>query len=295
MDKFPYIFDDENFHCVLKGSGENSKGVSVCIHGDETAGLDAIQRIVETDHDRSKYKYLHLIGGNPRAYAAKKRFLEANLNRVHGDPALIPTDMLNSYERRVAERLEPIFRKCDQLMDVHQSFSDDDFIVCKEDSLPLAKSMASPRIMISPETKHYTDPKHAVVSSTDHFMNAIGKQGIVYEFGDMRNEDQTNNINKAFDEILNFVTEKSSPNTTETVEVYRTKVVYVTQKHYIAEKSSIPFSPLETGQVIGHDGGEPIIVSKEQDGLSFMLGFPEQPIPGQEAFMMGKKTIESRN
>jgi len=294
LSKFPAIFDEDNYLLSLQGEGSDVVGISGCIHGNERIGLEVIRKIATQKHDRSQYKTLHLIGGNPRAYQANKRFIEANLNRVNGDSALIPESMSKSYERKIAIRLEKIFRECDKLLDIHQAFSDDDFIVCKKASLPLAKSMASPRIVISPELEHYTEQKGIAVSSTDHFMNSIGKQGIVYEFGDMRSPDQTQNIEKAYQEALSFITNQASTNASQFVDVFRTKMAYVTREHYVSNPEIKPFSTLHTGQIIGTDGDHSITVKEDQDGWAFILGFPEQPIPGQEAFMIGEKSIESR-
>jgi len=62
--------------------------VTVCIHGDERAGLFAVNELLEEGAiaellaRRPPETKLTLMVGNPLALAANKRFLERNLNRV---------------------------------------------------------------------------------------------------------------------------------------------------------------------------------------------------------------------
>lgn len=88
------------------------------VHGNETCGTRAIRRvIVEIESGE-----LGLVAGqvtfvpvtNPLAYARRQRMGERNLNRN-----LVPTDSPREFEDRIANRLCPLLRQHDALLDLH--------------------------------------------------------------------------------------------------------------------------------------------------------------------------------
>ncbi len=287
-EKFPDQFTKKSFHRKIEGSGNENIAIIGAIHGNERIGIEVIKELLQKNEFNEKsFKNLYLVGGNPRAYAENKRFIEANLNRCFGkenDKSL--KHLENSYERAIAKEIQKILEKCQRVLDIHQSRSKDNFIVCKKGSLGLAKKMNAQMIIISPELGHYDDPEGISVGSTDKFVDSIGKKGIVYEFGDMHAPDQTENIKNAYQESLNFISNKSrensgSPEIIETIFVYRTK------ENFILNPEIKQFSVLKQNQIIGNDGDKVIKVHPEHVGHKIYFAKSEKNI-GQEAFFIGR-------
>ena len=287
-EKFPNKFTEKSFYQEIQGSGKENLAIIGAIHGNERIGIEVIKELLQKNEFNEKsFNKLYLIGGNPRAYAENKRFTEANLNRCFGDENDKSLKHLeNSYERAIAKEIQKILRKCHRVLDIHQSRSKDNFIVCKKGSLDLAKKMNAKMIIISPELEHYDDPEGISVGSTDKFVDSIGQKGIVYEFGDMHAPDQTENIKNAYQESLNFIHNKpreksGSPEIIETIFVYRTKI------NFILDPAIKQFSILKQGQTIGTDGDNIIKVQPEHVGHKIYFAKSEKNI-GQEAFFIGR-------
>lgn len=93
----------------------------IATHGDEKIGPEVITKL-----KRPKLHTLFdVLVANPRALAANKRFLEADLNRSYpGDSRSI------IYEKRLAACNLEIARKYDYVIDIHEaSAGKDDFII----------------------------------------------------------------------------------------------------------------------------------------------------------------------
>jgi predicted deacylase len=89
------------------------------VHGNEKCGSDAILNRVlprlqskEMDIIRGRVTFVPIC--NPRAYAADKRYIEANLNR-HMGPKVHP----QHYEDHLMNALVPYLQNCDVLVDIH--------------------------------------------------------------------------------------------------------------------------------------------------------------------------------
>ena len=98
--------------------------VTAAVHGNETCGTFAIERLVK----QFELGELKLLKGlvtfvpvtNPKAYRLKRRAGDRNLNR-----RLMPTDMPVQYEDHIANWLCPLLAEHDGLLDLHSFQSGD--------------------------------------------------------------------------------------------------------------------------------------------------------------------------
>lgn len=92
------------------------------IHGTEPCGRYAIERVIhdlETGKKKLKSGKITFVPmANPRASATDKRFIEDNLNRVFE-----PHENPDSYEKRLANYLVPLFHEADVILDIHSTMA----------------------------------------------------------------------------------------------------------------------------------------------------------------------------
>lgn len=98
------------------GDGEPELAVISAVHGDEPAGVRAIERLLDDDPDVDRP--IKLVVANERALEAGVRFVDVDLNRVYpGDPDA------DSHERRLAARLHDVIDGC-RVIDLHETVSE---------------------------------------------------------------------------------------------------------------------------------------------------------------------------
>ncbi len=92
--------------------------VTVAVHGDETGPLWSAAELVRALHDGRQSCAVHLtiLVGNPVAVLAGRRFVEEDLNRA---VRLVPRT--HTVEGRRAERLKPVLRETEFLLELHQT------------------------------------------------------------------------------------------------------------------------------------------------------------------------------
>jgi succinylglutamate desuccinylase len=89
------------------------------VHGDEVIGVHAIAKWLHhmVDTQQIPSRPFSVLLGNPRAFAANRRFTERDLNRCFD--ASNPIADVYEYDR--AKALEPLLRNTDLLLDIHQT------------------------------------------------------------------------------------------------------------------------------------------------------------------------------
>eukprot|EP01118_Nematostelium_gracile_P010237 TRINITY_DN350_c0_g1_i1.p1 TRINITY_DN350_c0_g1~~TRINITY_DN350_c0_g1_i1.p1 ORF type:complete len:331 (+),score=75.79 TRINITY_DN350_c0_g1_i1:89-994(+) len=103
-----------------------SKLVTVCIHGDETAGLVATNELIQEGFFDSidENTNVTIMIGNPRAVNENKRFIDMNLNRVFTPQLINPSTRFDTLSKDLYElsRLDEVaeqIKRADHLLDLH--------------------------------------------------------------------------------------------------------------------------------------------------------------------------------
>ena len=107
------------------------------IHGNERIGKAVILKLSHEINPKKLCGELILIFGNPAAYAANKRFINFDLNRLF-NPSQIgilkgkPIHSLNIEEKRALE-IEPYLQKANYLLDIHSTIKPSvPFVYCEK-------------------------------------------------------------------------------------------------------------------------------------------------------------------
>lgn len=99
---------------TVESPGETSVAIVSCLHGDETCGKRAIERVVGKYGEIEGVKF---VVANPRAYAKEERYIDDDLNRMFSDEG-----DSDSYERRLAAELSEELQGHD-VLDLHSTES----------------------------------------------------------------------------------------------------------------------------------------------------------------------------
>lgn len=158
---------------IIKISGElpgKTVAVFAGVHGNEKAGILAIQEIIEILRIDSGTAYFVL--ANPPAIEQGVRFIEKNLNRrfyryVTG----------KSWEDKRARALITLLNKCDALLDLHGYNGEEDtpFIITSDPTHTLVSSLNIPIVI--------TGFDQIGRGGSDWYMSSCGKLGICLECG----------------------------------------------------------------------------------------------------------------
>jgi len=113
------VINSEGFQLVSFDSGK--PGLTVCIsggvHGDETSGIKAIQKLEQQLLSGEKLLSGRLLTlmANQEAIKLKKRYVDFDLNRAFSNPDAI------GHESNLAKRLKPHLKGIDYLLDLHST------------------------------------------------------------------------------------------------------------------------------------------------------------------------------
>ena len=103
------------------GQSDYTIHLSGIIHGNEVGSLPTLIRLIE-DLETSRVKFggkITITLGNPEASKSKRRFMDADLNRLF----LVdqPLEHQQTHEGKRAQAMMPILDECDLILDLHQT------------------------------------------------------------------------------------------------------------------------------------------------------------------------------
>lgn len=126
------------------GTGEPTRGIVVCLHGNEPCGLAVLPLLRELRFTGT----VKFVIGNPRALKQKKRYIEQDLN------SSFPGSERGAYEARRAKEILAILSDCDEVLDLHStSRSEKPFGISigRESSFVLAEQLGLRRLVVMPK------------------------------------------------------------------------------------------------------------------------------------------------
>jgi predicted deacylase len=183
---------------VFAGGGPGPRLLVLgAIHGNETAGPEAIRRLVA---DLESRKVVLTVGEltvvpvcNQRAYGQKTRYVDENLNRVfRKNPN--PT----SYEQRCANRLTDFFDQADYVLDLHSQHVEGRSYCFAQNNSPKLLDFAralGPECISFDWAKLYPEGDF----TTESYAESLGVVGTLVECGSHNNP---KTIDVAYDTIL---------------------------------------------------------------------------------------------
>lgn len=251
--------------------------VLVGVHGDETCGVEVLRELLpslEIDKGRVFIGY-----GNPPAIAAKKRFLEKNLNRMFvSDDKLSPEDV-RSYEYKRAQYLKPYLEKADAVLDIHSNpwKEKQTFAICEANATDIAQFLPTNLLVSGFDA---VEP-----GGVDYYMNSIGKIGVCFECGYLDDEHSRRAAREA---IVAFLKARGHIQNDLIQQLQsRVHIFYKGFSKTNSFKLARPFLNFERiaqGEVIGKDGAEVLVAPKDSVILFARNGFSV----GSEIFLLGE-------
>jgi succinylglutamate desuccinylase len=292
------------------------------VHGNETCGAKAIQRVVE-EFGRQVF---HLESGsvtfvpvtNPLAYSLGQRIGDRNLNRN-----LSPTAVAEDFEDHIANWLCPLLAQHDVLLDLHSFHTPGQPFVMvgpennqgelepfshATEEKALARHLGVHRfvegwldtyakgverrvrdahqVILSDALN--TDPRYGV--GTTEYMRAVGGYGVTLECGQHDDPHAPDVAYRAILNTLSFLKMIALPAPAPVTNIESLRLCEVIDKIDTNDKFSrawASFDPFHAGDLIGtrHDGTK---ITAEHDGY---IVFPNpNSTPGQEWFYLAKAT-----
>jgi succinylglutamate desuccinylase len=144
-------------------------GLFAGVHGNETAGIWALQNI--TPELKLTKGSVYIVYANPPAIEKNVRMVTKNLNRC-----FVSSNNGESYEDKRARELMEILDECDTLLDLHMFYEPGEpFAICEDNSLSVAAVLP---LKIVSTGWVATEP-----GATDGYMYSQGKQALCVECG----------------------------------------------------------------------------------------------------------------
>jgi succinylglutamate desuccinylase len=223
------------------GTGSPIVTITACVHGNEILGKRTFELVEKLSITKGT---VNLILANEPAILAKKRFIDADLNRS------FPGSASGNTEQRIAAEIMPIISKCDFLLDLHTTTGSTEpmLIVTKKTDLPEKIPVANV-ILIQGD---------GIASEGNLITNT--KNGIVLElFEGTPVEQMFSNVQQF---LLNTGIEFSDAPDKKTVQKKHFRMTGSIPKQDNSVYSIINFQDVKTGDVIGQLGDNKIIATK---------------------------------
>ncbi|PCJ19601.1 MAG: hypothetical protein COB02_07595 [Candidatus Cloacimonadota bacterium] len=103
---------------ISSGNDGNNYLILICIHGNETCGLEAILSLQKSGELKSLLKSgtLSILLANPKAYEQKRRYINCDLNR-----SIAKNDLKFDYEIQRSKIVEKYIENADFVLDIHST------------------------------------------------------------------------------------------------------------------------------------------------------------------------------
>jgi len=179
--------------CEIVNIGSNGPVVGVVglVHGDETCGRYVLDQLIK-DNGVDGLN-LKLIYANLPAEQQKKRYVEANLNRI------FPGDPSGKLEEQIAYALREHLIGCDFVIDIHATYDETPaFAISTIDNAAYEKIAA----MTGLENYVVMTNKLANGKALIDFVNQNGGKGISFEAG---KADEPKTSENAMNTVMNFL------------------------------------------------------------------------------------------
>jgi len=288
----PYTSTHLTFGC-LDGTPKRSKLITACIHGDEIAGMIAVNELIEEgffDHGfDTENERVTIILGNPQAVIQKKRFIDINLNRIFTSQFInqnlqediLPGDLYElSRLREIAKEIE----LCDDFLDLHSTSAPTlpfAIVAPTANSEAMAKQFPI-RFVLHNVTK-------VIFGTSIDYAFSMNKDAVCVECGQ---HSQRSTIDVAKQTIRAFVSGYCDRSPKEVLFVDKSVIL---RNGFKFSKLTKAFDKVEYNQTIARDDVVGEIKCPYEQG-AFLIMPIANPVLGEEAWLWGHpKTSENKS
>jgi len=278
----PYINTKLTFGC-LDSKAVRNKLITVCIHGDEIAGLIAVNELIEEgffEYGLSKKERVTIMIGNPEAVIQKKRFIDINLNRIFTSQfthANLQEDMIKKgYELSRLNEIVAEIQKCDSFLDIHSTSAP---------TLPFAivgPTPQSEKVGKSFPVKFVLhNVVRVIVGTSVEYAHSLNKEAVCVECGQHNDRDT---VEIAKETIRAFVTGVADNSPKEILSVESSETL---RRGFKFCKSCKAFGRVKYHELIAHDDVVGDIRCPFVEG-AFLIMPIANPVEGEEAWLWGR-------
>lgn len=247
--------------------------IMVWVHANEHTGVLALQELMN-EWLQVRSGTVYCIFANLEWIKQKKRYIDVNMNRCFGRTC-------SGYEAGRIKEILPFLQKSDYLLDIHNT-----------------TDQSAPKFIIGErdEMYKYFDVKVAVSwldrlhpGWSDGYMNSIGKVGLCLECGSII-DDTADTVPFAKYNIVNFLKATSNlagnPKTYQVQQKLCCDEIYTTKNWPFKLIQSLKeFEQVKAWQLIGYDGAEKVIVTRD----AYILFARNTIARGEECFVLSQK------
>lgn len=265
----------EGMRIIEVGQGEPQFTITTCVHGDETCGRVAVNRLLSYAQSFEApffRKPVRFIVANEKARVEGKRYVDADLNRLFpGDPES------SIYEERLAAALMDIIEDT-KVLDLHSTVSSDKPVAyvheCNETVQELACSTGLGRV-VATTREFFTD---AIIAHADAVTVECGLKG---RPSAVANAHSILRSFLSFYDVLPGAMDRPDPELFEMIGMVRKSGKGEQEYEFLAEN----FELVEEGEPFATEGGTmmratepfyPILMSA--NGYDDVLGYKGQKI-----------------
>lgn len=270
------MFDFEKIYHKQSSADGPSLVIMAGVHGNETAGILALQKFITEDMMLEKGS-LTMIFGNPRAIDASVRYVEKNLNRC-----FYTGQQGTSYEEQRAQEIMPYLDNADALLDLHASNIPDSepFIICETLALPVARKFDMSILSTGWDA---IEP-----GATDGYMFQQDKVGICAECGYAKAGEQYQDL--AYDTLRRFLDHYGvlayayeKPNEQLQRLLHVDEIIMKKHEDFVFTRMYPDFTTLAQGECFAKDGERDYCVDRER---VIVFANPDKEVGG-EACILG--------
>jgi len=283
------------FGCNDKTKITKRKLITVCMHGDETCGMFAVNELIQegffTQMMKQSTVKLTVMLANPRGVKEKKRFIDVNLNRIfHADklkrkdkviqpetPMGEDPDLVENYEVGLVQKLADAISDCDEYIDIHSTSASSQPFALPAGDIESEKMATSFCIdfVIEKLVK-------SVQGTSIGWANVLGKKAICFECGQHQERATIEVAKKVIKRFVSDTIEGTAKSvlTCDTNQVIRKGFRYTSCAPHAFEK-------VTCNQLLAIDDEVGEIRCKSSSG-AFIIMPTANPILGEEAWFWGE-------
>ncbi|MBI5306654.1 succinylglutamate desuccinylase/aspartoacylase family protein [Candidatus Wolfebacteria bacterium] len=246
------------------------------IHGNEPAGILAFEKLKKI---KLFYGKIYFIFGNLLAIKNKKRFIDADLNRLFISKNQLTKKQIKSREYNRSRKIMRFLKKADVLLDIHStSKKSPPFIICEQN--------ANKIVSYFPFKIRCYGFGGIQTGSTDNYMNQNNKIGICIECGQHNDKNVSQRAINCVQILLNCLKMiKREKLKIKKQTIYKASEIYITKTdEFKLVKKFNNFEKISKRQLIALDGAKKIISQKDQ-----IIIFAKDCKKNEEGFVFLKK------
>ena len=263
------------------------------VHGDEISGIHAVEKLFFDFFTGARTLLngsLTLVRANSEAFAAERRYVKHNLNRMFRD-SYGPEIDKNSYEYKRAQELKSILRECDYFLDLHSApIAQEPFLVAEQHAVDFYRKLGLPHIIMG--WNKFSGGSTG--GDAENYANAHGAKAATLESGS-HFEKRSNDV--AYRTIVTLLTllemiegtTEQARGEAEIIDMYAVVTKEADDFRYAGDVAN--FQRFARNEAFAFQNGKPVTVA--EDTILLIPMKPEETKVHEEVCYLGRRSTGS--